>query len=37
MPNFRDLLSATKAEIREVDTATADEQRRQPGDTIIVP
>jgi sulfur-carrier protein adenylyltransferase/sulfurtransferase len=35
MPNFRDLLSATKAEIREVDTATADEQRRQPGAVVL--
>jgi molybdopterin/thiamine biosynthesis adenylyltransferase/rhodanese-related sulfurtransferase len=29
MPSFRDLLAATKSEIREVDTAEADEQRRQ--------
>ena len=35
MPNFRDLLSATKAEIREVDTATADDQRRRPGTVVL--
>ena len=27
MPNFRELLAATKAEIREVDTAEADAAR----------
>ena len=31
MATFRDLLAQTKAEIREVDTATADELRQQPG------
>ena len=30
MPSFRELLAATKAEIREVDTAQADELRRRP-------
>src|SRR5918995_1163211 len=31
MPSFRELLAATKSEIREVDTAEADELRRPPG------
>ena len=31
MATFRDLLSAAKAEIREVDTAEADERRRRAG------
>ena len=31
MATFRDLLAATKAQIREVDTAAADELRQQPG------
>jgi len=35
MPTFRDLLKATKAEIREVDTATADEMRTQPGAVVL--
>ena len=35
MPNFRELLAATKAEIREVDTAKADELRRQPGAVVL--
>jgi molybdopterin/thiamine biosynthesis adenylyltransferase/rhodanese-related sulfurtransferase len=35
MPNFRELLAATKAEIREVDTAEADELRRQPGAVVL--
>jgi molybdopterin/thiamine biosynthesis adenylyltransferase/rhodanese-related sulfurtransferase len=35
MPTFRDLLKATKAEIREVDTATADEMRKQPGAIVL--
>ncbi|HUW03798.1 MAG TPA: molybdopterin-synthase adenylyltransferase MoeB [Acidimicrobiales bacterium] len=34
MPNFRELLSATKAQIREVDTAEGDELRQQ-GWTIL--
>ncbi len=34
MPNFRELLSATKAQIREVDTAEADELR-QNGWTLL--
>jgi len=34
MPNFRELLSATKAQIREVDTAEGDEMRQQ-GWTIL--
>src|SRR5215510_8044020 len=35
MPSFRELLAATKSEIREVDTATADELRRQPGAVVL--
>jgi molybdopterin/thiamine biosynthesis adenylyltransferase/rhodanese-related sulfurtransferase len=35
MPNFRELLAAAKAEVREVDTATADEMRRQPGAVVL--
>src|SRR6478736_1527504 len=31
MPNFRELLAATKAEVREVDTAEADELRQRAG------
>jgi molybdopterin/thiamine biosynthesis adenylyltransferase/rhodanese-related sulfurtransferase len=35
MPSFRELLAATKAEIREVDTAAADELRRRPGAVVL--
>ncbi len=35
MPNFRDLLNATKAEIREVDTAEASELRDRPGTVVL--
>ena len=35
MPSFRDLLAATKAEIREVDTTEADEIRRRPGAVVL--
>jgi len=35
MANFRELLKATKAEIREVDTAEADELRAQPGAVVL--
>jgi molybdopterin/thiamine biosynthesis adenylyltransferase/rhodanese-related sulfurtransferase len=35
MPNFRELLAATKSEIREIDTARADEQRQQAGVTVL--
>ncbi len=35
MPNFRELLAAAKAEVREVDTAAADEMRRQPGAVVL--
>jgi molybdopterin/thiamine biosynthesis adenylyltransferase/rhodanese-related sulfurtransferase len=35
MASFRDLLARTKAQIREVDTATADEQIGRP-DTIVL-
>ncbi len=35
MPSFRELLATTKSEIREVDTATADEMRRQPGAVVL--
>ena len=35
MPSFRELLAATKSEIREVDTAQADELRRKPGAVVL--
>ena len=35
MATFRDLLNQTKAEIREVDTATAEEMRAQPGTVVL--
>jgi sulfur-carrier protein adenylyltransferase/sulfurtransferase len=35
MPSFRELLAATKSEIREVDTAEADELRRRPGAVVL--
>jgi sulfur-carrier protein adenylyltransferase/sulfurtransferase len=35
MATFRDLLKQTKAEIREVDTATADEARTAPGTLVL--
>ena len=35
MANFRELLKATKAEIREVDTAAADELRKAPGAVVL--
>ncbi len=35
MASFRDLLAQTKTEIREVDTATADEARRSPGTVVL--
>jgi molybdopterin/thiamine biosynthesis adenylyltransferase/rhodanese-related sulfurtransferase len=35
MPSFRELLAATKAEIREVDTAQADQLRRHPGAVVL--
>jgi molybdopterin/thiamine biosynthesis adenylyltransferase/rhodanese-related sulfurtransferase len=35
MPSFRELLAATKAQIREVDTAEADELRRRPGAVVL--
>ncbi len=35
MASFRDLLNATKSEIREVDTATADDLRRVPGAVFL--
>jgi len=35
MPSFRELLAATKSEIREVDTAEADEIRRRPGAVVL--
>jgi molybdopterin/thiamine biosynthesis adenylyltransferase/rhodanese-related sulfurtransferase len=35
MASFRDLLAQTKTEIREVDTATADEARRRPGTVLL--
>ena len=35
MPSFREMLAQTKAQIREVDTAGADEARRQPGAIVL--
>src|SRR5690349_5751689 len=35
MATFRDLLAQTKAEIREIDTATADDARKQPGAVVL--
>ena len=35
MATFRDLLNQTKAEIREVDTATADEMRARAGTVVL--
>ena len=35
MPSFRELLASTKSQIREVDTATADDLRRQPGAVVL--
>ena len=35
MANFRDLLKAAKEQIREVDTAEADELRQQPGAIVL--
>jgi molybdopterin/thiamine biosynthesis adenylyltransferase/rhodanese-related sulfurtransferase len=35
MPSFRELLAATKAQIREIDTAEADAARQQPGTVIL--
>ncbi len=35
MANFRDLLTSTKEQIREVDTATAEELRTQPGAVVL--
>ena len=35
MPSFRELLAATKAEIREVDTAEADAARQVPGTVLL--
>ena len=35
MPSFRELLAATKSQIREIDTAAADELRRRPGAVVL--
>ena len=35
MATFRDLLKQTKAQIREIDTAEADELRQQPGAILL--
>jgi molybdopterin/thiamine biosynthesis adenylyltransferase/rhodanese-related sulfurtransferase len=35
MASFRDLLKQTKEQIREVDTATADESRQKPGAVVL--
>ncbi len=36
MPNFRELLAATKAHVREVETDEADELRRAGGNVVIL-
>jgi len=35
VPSFREMLAATKSEIREVDTAAADEIRQRPGAVVL--
>jgi rhodanese-related sulfurtransferase len=35
MPTYRDILAETKAQIREVTTAEADEMRAQPGAVVL--
>jgi molybdopterin/thiamine biosynthesis adenylyltransferase/rhodanese-related sulfurtransferase len=35
MPSFRELLAATKAQVREINTADADSERRQPNTVIL--
>src|SRR3954449_11507480 len=35
MASFRELLQQTKHQVREVDTATADEMRTQPGAVVL--
>src|SRR5262245_12946246 len=35
MPSFRELLSLTESAITEIDTATADERRHQPGAVLL--
>jgi molybdopterin/thiamine biosynthesis adenylyltransferase/rhodanese-related sulfurtransferase len=35
MASFRELLAATKAQIREIDTAEADEARHRPGTVVL--
>jgi sulfur-carrier protein adenylyltransferase/sulfurtransferase len=35
MPTFRDLLAQAKSEIREVDTAEADDLRQRPGVVVL--
>ncbi|MFM7536951.1 MAG: molybdopterin-synthase adenylyltransferase MoeB [Acidimicrobiales bacterium] len=35
MPSFRDLLAQTKTQIREVDTAAADDLRQRPGTVVL--
>jgi molybdopterin/thiamine biosynthesis adenylyltransferase/rhodanese-related sulfurtransferase len=35
MPSFRDLLAKTRAQIREIDTAGADEARQRPGVVVL--
>jgi sulfur-carrier protein adenylyltransferase/sulfurtransferase len=35
MPSYRDLLTAAKAEIRQVDTAAAEAARQQPGTVML--
>src|SRR5688572_15760780 len=35
MPSFRELLAATKEQVREVDTDAADAARKQPGTVVL--
>ena len=35
MPSYRELLAAAKADIREVETAEADELRHAPGAVVL--
>ena len=35
MPSFRELLAATKAQVREVDTAEAEAARERPGTEVL--
>ncbi|MGH9187403.1 MAG: rhodanese-like domain-containing protein, partial [Acidimicrobiales bacterium] len=35
MPSFREMLAETKSQIREIDTAAADEGRCRPGAVVL--